>query len=187
MLDGAARLTDLMAATKASGMSAIATTDHGYLFGAFDFWSQATAAGIKPIIGVEAYVTPGTDRRDKTRVKWRTDESQKRDDLSGGGAYTHMTLLSRNNTGMRNLFKASSYASLDSVFSKWPRIDQDLLETYSEGLIATTGCPSGRSRSACASGSTKRPGPLPANTVRCSARTTTMSSSWTMGSRSKSV
>ncbi|MGO1264869.1 MAG: PHP domain-containing protein, partial [Brevibacterium aurantiacum] len=143
MLDGAARLTDLMAATKASGMSAIATTDHGYLFGAFDFWSQATAAGIKPIIGVEAYVTPGTDRRDKTRVKWRTDESQKRDDLSGGGAYTHMTLLSRNNTGMRNLFKASSYASLDSVFSKWPRIDQDLLETYSEGLIATTGCPSG--------------------------------------------
>nr|WP_152348821.1 DNA polymerase III subunit alpha [Brevibacterium sp. CFH 10365] len=143
MLDGAARLADLMAATKASGMSAIATTDHGYLFGAFDFWSQATAAGIKPIIGVEAYVTPGTDRRDKTRVKWRTDESQKSDDLSGGGLYTHMTLLSRNNTGMRNLFKASSYASLDSVTAKWPRLDQDLLETYSDGLIATTGCPSG--------------------------------------------
>ena len=143
MLDGAARLADLMAATKASGMSAIATTDHGYLFGAFDFWSQATAAGIKPIIGVEAYVTPGTDRRDKTRVKWRTDESQKSDDLSGGGLYTHMTLLSRNNTGMRNLFKASSYASLDSVTAKWPRLDQELLESYSEGLIATTGCPSG--------------------------------------------
>ncbi|WP_304355509.1 DNA polymerase III subunit alpha [Brevibacterium sandarakinum] len=143
MLDGAARLTDLMAATNASGMSAIATTDHGYLFGAFDFWSQATAAGIKPIIGVEAYVTPGTDRRDKTRVKWRTDESQKRDDLSGGGLYTHMTLLSRNNTGMRNLFKASSHASLDSVTAKWPRIDQELLETYSDGLLATTGCPSG--------------------------------------------
>ena len=143
MLDGAARLADLMAATKASGMSAIATTDHGYLFGAFDFWSQATAAGIKPIIGVEAYVTPGTDRRDKTRVKWRTDESQKSDDLSGGGLYTHMTLLSRNNTGMRNLFKASSYASLDSVTAKWPRLDQDLLENYSDGLLATTGCPSG--------------------------------------------
>ncbi|MBR7502648.1 PHP domain-containing protein, partial [Mycobacterium tuberculosis] len=133
MLDGAARLGDLMAATKASGMSAIATTDHGYLFGAFDFWSQATKADIKPIIGVEAYVTPGTDRTDKTRVKWRTDESQKSDDLSGGGLYTHMTLLSKDNTGMRNLFKASSHASLDSVTAKWPRLDLDLLQNYSQG------------------------------------------------------
>src|SRR5699024_5023745 len=143
MLDGAARVADLMAATKASGMSAIATTDHGYLFGAYDFWSQAHAAGIKPIIGVEAYVTPGTDRRDKTRVKWRTDESQKRDDLSGGGLNTHRTMQSRNNTGILNQFKASAYAALSSVTSKWPRLDQELLETYSDGLIATTGCPSG--------------------------------------------
>lgn len=143
MLDGAARLGDLMEATKASGMSAIATTDHGYLFGAFDFWQQATKAGIKPIIGVEAYITPGTARTDKTRVKWRTDESQRGDDVSGGGAYTHKTLLAENNTGMRNLFKASSLASLDSAFAKYPRLDRELLNTYSEGLIATTGCPSG--------------------------------------------
>ncbi|WAL41599.1 DNA polymerase III subunit alpha [Brevibacterium sp. BRM-1] len=143
MLDGAARLGDLMAAVKASGMSSIATTDHGYLFGAYDFWKQATDAGIKPIIGVEAYVTPGTARGDKTRVKWRTDESQRGDDVSGGGAYTHMTLLSRNNTGMQNLFRASSIASLDSVYGKWPRIDRELLSQYSEGIIATTGCPSG--------------------------------------------
>ena len=143
MLDGAARLGDLMAAVNAQGQKALATTDHGYLFGAFDFWQQATNAGIKPIIGVEAYVTPGTARTDKTRVKWRTDESQKGDDVSGGGAYTHMTLLSKNNTGMQNLFRASSIASLDSVFGKWPRLDRDLLSTYSEGLIATTGCPSG--------------------------------------------
>ena len=143
MLDGAARLGDLMAAVKAQGQSALATTDHGYLFGAFDFWQQATNAGIKPIIGVEAYVTPGTARNDKTRVKWRTDESQKGDDVSGGGAYTHMTLLSKNNTGMQNLFRASSLASLDSAFGKWPRLDRELLSTYSEGLIATTGCPSG--------------------------------------------
>ncbi len=143
MLDGAARLGDLMEAVSAQGMPALATTDHGYLFGAFDFWSQATQAGIKPIIGVEAYVTPGTARNDKTRVKWRTDESQKPDDVSGGGAYTHMTILSRNNTGMRNLFRASSIASLDSVFGKWPRIDRELLDAHSEGLIATTGCPSG--------------------------------------------
>ena len=143
MLDGAARLGDLMQATKASGMNAIATTDHGYLFGAFDFWKQATDAGIKPIIGVEAYLTPGTARTDKTRVKWRTDESQRGDDVSGGGAYTHKTLLAENNTGMRNLFKASSLASLDSAFAKYPRLDRELLNTYSEGLIATTGCPSG--------------------------------------------
>ncbi|SMY12573.1 DNA polymerase III subunit alpha [Brevibacterium jeotgali] len=143
MLDGAARLGDLMSAVNAQGQKALATTDHGYLFGAFDFWSQATSAGIKPIIGVESYVTPGTARNDKTRVKWRTDESQKGDDLSGGGAYTHMTMLSKNNTGMQNLFRASSIASLDSAFGKWPRIDRELLNTYSEGIIATTGCPSG--------------------------------------------
>ncbi|HEX9230131.1 MAG TPA: DNA polymerase III subunit alpha, partial [Arthrobacter sp.] len=66
-----------------------------------------------------------------------------KDDISGGGSYTHMTLLSYNNKGMRNLFRASSIASLDSVFGKWPRLDRELLNTYSEGLIATTGCPSG--------------------------------------------
>ncbi|WP_087874085.1 DNA polymerase III subunit alpha, partial [Arthrobacter globiformis] len=118
------------------------TTDHGYLFGAFDFWKKATDKGIRPIIGVEAYVTPGTARGDKSRVRWG-DESQRKDDVSGGGSYTHMTLLSYNNKGMRNLFRASSIASLDSVFGKWPRLDRELLNTYSEGLIATTGCPSG--------------------------------------------
>lgn len=143
MLDGAARLGDLMAATNELGMHALATTDHGYLFGAFDFWNQATKAGIKPIIGVEAYVTPGTARNDKTVVKWRTDESQRSDDVSGGGRYTHMTLLSRNNRGMQNLFKASSLASLDSALGNRPRLDRELLQNYSEGLIATTGCPSG--------------------------------------------
>lgn len=142
MLDGAARLGELFDETERLGMPALATTDHGYLFGAFDFWKKATDKGIKPIIGVEAYVTPGTARGDKTRVRWG-DESQRKDDISGGGSYTHMTLLSYNNVGMRNLFRASSIASLDSVFGKWPRLDRELLNTYSEGLIATTGCPSG--------------------------------------------
>ncbi len=143
MLDGAARLPELFKEAERLGMDAIATTDHGYLFGAFDFWNKARQAGIKPIIGVEAYVTPGTHRTDKQRVKWRTDESQKRDDLSGGGLYTHMTLLSYNNTGMRNLFRASSRASLDSPLGKYPRWDRELLNEHAEGLIATTGCPSG--------------------------------------------
>ena len=145
MLDGAARLGELFDETERLGMPALATTDHGYLFGAFDFWKRATDQGIKPIIGVEAYVTPGTARGDKSRVRWG-DESQRKDDISGGGSYTHMTLLSYNNAGMRNLFRASSIASLDAVFGKWPRLDRELLNTYSEGLIATTGCPSaGRS------------------------------------------
>ncbi|MEE2569619.1 DNA polymerase III subunit alpha [Pseudarthrobacter sp. J64] len=142
MLDGAARLGELFNETERLGMPALATTDHGYLFGAFDFWKRATDQGIKPIIGVEAYVTPGTARTDKSRVRWG-DESQRKDDISGGGSYTHMTLLSYNNAGMRNLFRASSIASLDAVFGKWPRLDRELLNTYSEGLIATTGCPSG--------------------------------------------
>ncbi|MFJ6158214.1 DNA polymerase III subunit alpha [Pseudarthrobacter sp. NPDC092184] len=142
MLDGAARLGELFDETERLGMPALATTDHGYLFGAFDFWKKATDKGIKPIIGVEAYVTPGTARGDKSRVRWG-EEHQRKDDISGGGSYTHMTLLSYNNVGMRNLFRASSIASLDSVFGKWPRLDRELLNTYSEGLIATTGCPSG--------------------------------------------
>ncbi|OAE01510.1 DNA polymerase III subunit alpha [Arthrobacter sp. OY3WO11] len=142
MLDGAARLGELFDETERLGMPALATTDHGYLFGAFDFWKKATDKGIKPIIGVEAYVTPGTARSDKSRVRWG-EEHQRKDDISGGGSYTHMTLLSYNNAGMRNLFRASSIASLDAVFGKWPRLDRELLNTYSEGLIATTGCPSG--------------------------------------------
>lgn len=143
MLDGAAKLDELFAEANRLGMESMAITDHGYLFGAFDFWSKAKNAGIKPIIGLEAYLAPGhQSRHDKTRVRWG-EQGQRGDDVSGGGAYTHMTMLSKNNTGMHNLFKAASIASLDSVYSKWPRIDRDLLSQYSEGIIATTGCPSG--------------------------------------------
>jgi len=142
MLDGAARLGPLFQEVERLGQTAIATTDHGYLFGAFDFWSKATAAGIKPIIGVEAYVTPGTSRFDQTRVRFG-QQGQESDDVSARGSYTHMTLLARNNTGLHNLFRASSLASLEGQMGKWPRMDRELLETYSEGLIATTGCPSG--------------------------------------------
>lgn len=139
MLDGAARLDDLFEHAHELGMSSMATTDHGYLFGAFDFWNKARNAGIKPIIGVEAYVTPGTARTDKTRVKFGEGG---RDDVSGGGAYTHMTLLAETTEGMHNLFRASSYASLEGHYFK-PRMDRELLNTYGKGLIATTGCPSG--------------------------------------------
>jgi len=142
MLDGAARVGDLMEEVARQGQRAIATTDHGYLFGAHEFWAQANKAGIKPIIGVEAYVTPGTSRFEQTRVRYG-EAGQESDDVSARGAYTHMTLLSKNNTGMHNLFRASSLASLEGQMGKWPRMDRELLERYHEGLIATTGCPSG--------------------------------------------
>ena len=141
MLDGAARIDELLKSAAEMGMPAIATTDHGYVFGAYEFWSKARRYGIKPIIGVEAYLTPGTHRRDKTRVKWG-DDSAGRDDVSGGGAYTHMTLLARTTGGMHNLFRMSSLASLEGHYFK-PRIDRELLSQYSDGLIATTGCVGG--------------------------------------------
>lgn len=139
MLDGAARLTDLFEHANELGMDSLATTDHGFVFGAFDFWSKAKSAGIKPIVGVEAYLTPGTARADKTRVKWGGGG---RDDVSGAGAYTHMTLWSETTEGMHNLFRMSSLASLEGYLYK-PRMDRDLLQTYGKGLIASTGCPSG--------------------------------------------
>ncbi|RII42972.1 DNA polymerase III subunit alpha [Galactobacter valiniphilus] len=142
MLDGAARVSDLFAEAHRLGMDSMAITDHGYLFGAFDFWNKAKGAGIRPILGIEAYVTPGTARGDKTRVRWG-EEHQRSDDVSGGGAYTHMTMWASNNEGWQNLTRAASVASLDSVFGKWPRFDRELISQNSKGLIATTGCPSG--------------------------------------------
>ena len=141
MLDGAARVPGLINEVKAQGQSAIAITDHGYLFGAYDFWRKAKAEGIKPIIGLEAYVTPGTARQDRTRVRWG-EPHQKGDDVSGSGAYTHMTLLSETTAGMHNLFRLGSLASLEGYYFK-PRMDRELLTRYSNGLIATSGCPSG--------------------------------------------
>lgn len=143
MLDGAARIGDLFTRAAELGMPALATTDHGYVFGAYEFWKKAQGTGVKPIIGVEAYVTPGTHRTDKTRVKWGDERTRPGDDVSGSGAYTHMTLLARDNVGLHNLFRLDSQASLDQVYAKWPRVDRELLDSYGKGLIATTGCPSG--------------------------------------------
>ena len=139
MLDGAARVKPLIEEAVKQGMPAIAVTDHGNVFGAFDFYKSANDAGIKPIIGTEAYVTPGTHRGDKTRVKWGDGG---RDDISGAGSYTHMTLLSQSTEGMHNLFRLSSRASLEGYYFK-PRMDREILAEHAAGLIATTGCPSG--------------------------------------------
>ncbi|MGD9961264.1 DNA polymerase III subunit alpha [Nocardioides sp.] len=139
MLDGAARLGDMFARTAELGMGAIAMTDHGNVFGAYDFYAKATAAGIKPIIGMEAYLTPNTPRQERKRVRWNNGGD---DDVSGSGAYTHMTLLAESTLGMHNLFRLSTRASMEGFFYK-PRADRELLSQYAEGLIGTTGCPSG--------------------------------------------
>nr|WP_308194230.1 DNA polymerase III subunit alpha [Microbacterium sp. VKM Ac-2923] len=141
MLDGAARIGPMVQEAVKQGMPAIAVTDHGNTFAAYEFYKTAKDAGIKPIIGIEAYVTPGTHRSDKARVRWGTPEQQG-DDVSGSGAYTHMTLLSETTEGMHNLFRLSSRASMEGYYFK-PRMDRELLQTYGKGLIATTGCPSG--------------------------------------------
>jgi DNA polymerase-3 subunit alpha len=139
MLDGAARLGELFGATARMGMPAVAMTDHGNVFGAYDFYRQARAAGVKPIIGMEAYLTPGTHRSERKRVRWGEGGG---DDVSGGGAFTHMTLLAESTHGMHNLFRLSSRSSLEGFFYK-ARADRELLSEYAEGLIATTACPSG--------------------------------------------
>ncbi len=144
MLDGAALLDGLFERTAELGMPAIAMTDHGNLHGAYDFYSKAKAHGVKPIIGIEAYLTPQTHRSERRRVRWGKGSSEEEggDDVAGGGAYTHMTILAQNTTGMHNLFRLSSMSSLEGYYYK-PRADRELLQRYSSGLIATTGCPSG--------------------------------------------
>ncbi|MFG2062928.1 DNA polymerase III subunit alpha [Micromonospora sp. NPDC048871] len=141
MLDGAARLKDLFAEVKRQGMPAVAMTDHGNMHGANDFYKQAMAAGVTPVLGIEAYVAPES-RFHKSRVRWGRPE-QKSDDVSGSGGYTHMTIWARNRVGLHNLFKLTSKAYTEGYFVKWPRMDAELLAEYADGLMATTGCPSG--------------------------------------------
>ncbi|MBA2952329.1 DNA polymerase III subunit alpha [Nocardioides sp. MAH-18] len=144
MLDGASLLDGLFTRVAAQGMPAIAMTDHGNLHGAFDFYSKARKHGVKPIIGIEAYLTPGTPRGERKRVRWGkgdvAEEGGK--DVAGGGAYTHMTMWAENTAGMHNLFRLASRASLEGYYYK-PRMDRELLQQYAKGIIASTGCLSG--------------------------------------------
>ncbi len=147
MLDGAARLCDLFAEAARQGMPAMAMTDHGNVFGAYDFWKQARAAGIKPIIGMEGYYVPVGTRFDRQPFELGgpgadTGAEDNAGLAKGKQAYTHMTLLAESTQGMHNLFRLSSLASLEGHYRK-PRFDRELLQTYGQGLIATTGCPSG--------------------------------------------
>ena len=141
MLDGAAKIMPMLAEAQRLEMPAIGMTDHGNMFGASEFYNAATEVGIKPIIGVEAYIAPGS-RFDTKRILWG-DPGQKADDVSGSGSYPHMTMVAENATGLRNLFKLSSLASFEGQLGKWPRMDAEIIAENAAGIIATTGCPSG--------------------------------------------
>ena len=124
MLDGAARVQDLVQAVAADGQPAVAITDHGVMYGVVDFIKAAKGAGVTPIIGIEAYLTPGS----------RFDRPPRRDNVR-----YHMTMLAHNEIGYRNLMELSAKAYLDGFYYK-PRMDLDLLSQHAEGIIATTGC-----------------------------------------------
>ncbi len=126
LLDGGNRIRDLVRAAQQHGMTSIAVTDHGNLFGAVDFYRQAVEAGIKPILGMEAYTAPGS-RRDRTASR------------GGSDAANHLLLLAMNETGWRNLMRLSSRAYTEGLYYK-PRIDRELLAQHHEGLVCTTAC-----------------------------------------------
>lgn len=141
MLDGMAKVDLLAEEVDRQGMPAVGMTDHGNMFGSNAFYRRMTEAGIKPIIGIEAYMAPES-RFNKKRVLWGTPD-QKSDDVSASGAYLHQTMLAENVTGLRNLFRLSSLASYEGQLGKWPRMDAELIAEHADGIIATTGCPSG--------------------------------------------
>ncbi len=158
-------------------MPAIAMTDHGNLHGAFDFYAKAKQHGVKPIIGIEAYLTPNTSRFEKRRVRWGKGDAAEEGgkDVAGGGAYTHMTMWAETTEGMHNLFRLASLASLEGYYYK-PRMDRELLQRYAGGIIASTGCPSGEIQTRLRSASTTRRCGRPASSRTSSARTTSSSS-----------
>lgn len=135
LLDGLAKIDELVEKAKATGMDALAITDHGAMYGVVEFYKKAMAIGIKPIIGVEAYITTGS-RLDKTAGK--------------ADIKHHLILLAKNKTGYHNLIKLVTKSYLEGFYYK-PRIDWEILKEYHEGLIALSACPQGEVPSALAS------------------------------------
>ncbi len=141
MLDGAARLDDLVAKAVQDGQPGLGITDHGNMYGVLDFYKECRSQGVKPIIGTEAYMAYDS-RHERPARRGRVDDSG--GDTEGGKKlYYHLTLLAENNDGYRNLIKLASLAFLEGYYYK-PRMDWELLEKYHDGLIATTGCLGGQ-------------------------------------------
>jgi DNA polymerase III subunit alpha len=139
MLDGAARIDDVLAAARADGQPAIGITDHGNMYGVLEFYKAANKLGIKPIIGTEAYMA-GESRTERPVRRGRLDDG---DQGEGDKLYYHLILLAESTQGYRNLMKLSSRAYLEGYYYK-PRLDWELLEELHEGIIATTGCLGGQ-------------------------------------------
>ena len=133
LLDGFARIPRMVAKAKECGMNACAITDHGVMYGAVDFYKACKKAGIKPIIGCEAYVAART-RFDKDPVRDRERY--------------HLVLLAKNETGYKNLCKMISFASTEGYYYK-PRVDRELMRKYHEGVIALSACLAGEIARAC--------------------------------------
>src|SRR6478735_5700610 len=137
MLDGAARVDDVVAAAAADGQPAIGITDHGNMYGILPFYKACQEHGVKPILGTEAYMAHDS-RHERPSRRGRMDDTG--GDAGGGKKlYYHLTLLAESNAGYRNLIQLSSRAYLEGYYYK-PRLDWELLEQHSEGVIATTGC-----------------------------------------------
>lgn len=135
LLDGANRVSPLISSAKNFGMPALAITDHGNLFGAIEFYQKAKKGGVKPIIGCEVYLAP-TSRFNKQGHGANADDYNT---SIASNPYYHLILLASNLVGYKNLMKLVSLASLEGFYYK-PRIDKEILETYSEGLIGLSGC-----------------------------------------------
>ena len=141
ILDGASRLDELISAAVADGQPALGITDHGNMYGVLDFYRGCKKAGIKPVIGLEAYMAHES-RRERPARRGRIDDSG--GDTEGGGKlYYHLTLLAENNTGYKNLIQVASRAFMEGYYYK-PRCDWETLSDHSEGLIATSSCLGGQ-------------------------------------------
>src|SRR5579883_756504 len=137
MLDGAARIRDVVAKALADGMPAIGITDHGNMYGILDFYKECKDQGITPVLGTELYMA-GESRFERPVRRGRMDDGGGEGER-GEKLYYHLTALAETTQGYRNLMKLSSEAYLEGYFYK-PRVDWELLETYHQGIIATTGC-----------------------------------------------
>ncbi len=137
MLDGAAKLDELVAKAVADGQTALGMTDHGNMYGVLDFYKECRSQGVKPVIGTEAYLAYETRFERPTRRGLMDDSGGETE--GGRKLYYHLTLLAENNTGYKNLIKLSSLAFLEGYYYQ-PRMDWELLERHHDGLIATTGC-----------------------------------------------
>ncbi len=140
LLDGLSKIQDIVRIAKSHGMPAVAVTDHGNMYGAIEFYKECTKAGIKPIIGVEAYIA------ERGRADKEPGVDNKR---------YHLTLLAKNKQGYKNLMRLVTLANLEGYYYK-PRMDKEILRQYSEGIICLSGCMGSQLSQAVLSGNTER-------------------------------